>query len=145
MGGERHTQREKAVREGEKFGIECKRSANGAAHKNVTVTNYERLHYFDPNDFAGVVCDESSAIKHFGGEHQKEVTAFTRKVPYRLLCTATAAPNDYIELGTSGGARAGVSSNMGNRRSGAGSVLGLGRFAVPLIWDLMTENLRSRR
>ena len=89
------------MREGEKFGIECKRSANGAAHKNVTVTNYERLHYFDPNDFAGVVCDESSAIKHFGGEHQKEVTAFTRKVPYRLLCTATAAPNDYIELGTS--------------------------------------------
>jgi hypothetical protein len=24
-----------------------------------------------------------------------------REVPYRLLCTATAAPNDYIELGTS--------------------------------------------
>ena len=24
-----------------------------------------------------------------------------RKMPYRLLCTATAAPNDYIELGTS--------------------------------------------
>ncbi len=24
-----------------------------------------------------------------------------RKLPYRLLCTATAAPNDYIELGTS--------------------------------------------
>src|SRR3990167_2728511 len=24
-----------------------------------------------------------------------------RNIPYRLLCTATAAPNDYIELGTS--------------------------------------------
>ncbi len=24
-----------------------------------------------------------------------------RKLPYRLLCTATAAPNDYVELGTS--------------------------------------------
>jgi hypothetical protein len=23
------------------------------------------------------------------------------KLPYRLLCTATAAPNDYVELGTS--------------------------------------------
>jgi hypothetical protein len=29
------------------------------------------------------------------------VTEFLRTLPYRLLCTATAAPNDYIELGTS--------------------------------------------
>ena len=29
------------------------------------------------------------------------VTDFARKLPYRLLCTATAAPNDYVELGTS--------------------------------------------
>jgi hypothetical protein len=29
------------------------------------------------------------------------VTEFMRTLPYRLLCTATAAPNDYIELGTS--------------------------------------------
>jgi hypothetical protein len=89
------------VREGEKFGIECKRSSDGTVHRNITVTNYERLHYFDPNDFVGVVCDESSAIKHFSGERQKAVTAFMNKTPYRLLCTATAAPNDYIELGTS--------------------------------------------
>lgn len=88
------------VREGEKFGIECKRSIDGTPHK-ITVTNYERLHYFDPNDFVGVVCDESSAIKHFSGERQKLVTQFMNKTPYRLLCTATAAPNDYIELGTS--------------------------------------------
>lgn len=30
-----------------------------------------------------------------------EITDFMRKMKYRLLCTATAAPNDYIELGTS--------------------------------------------
>jgi hypothetical protein len=30
-----------------------------------------------------------------------EVTDFARKMSYRLLATATAAPNDYIELGTS--------------------------------------------
>ncbi len=29
------------------------------------------------------------------------ITEFMRQLPYRLLCTATAAPNDYIELGTS--------------------------------------------
>jgi hypothetical protein len=88
------------VREGAKFGIECHRSSDGRAAAGITVTNYERLHHFDPNDFVGAVCDESSAIKHFSGARQKEVTHFLRKLPYRLLATATAAPNDYIELGT---------------------------------------------
>jgi hypothetical protein len=67
----------------------------------IVVTNYERLHHFDCNDFAGVVCDESSILKNFDGETRKAITDFMRKRPYRLLCTATAAPNDYIELGTS--------------------------------------------
>lgn len=88
------------VREGEKFGVECVRSNNGEIKGNIIVTNYERLHYFDRRKFVGVVCDESSAIKHFTGKRQKEVTEFMLKTPYRLLCTATAAPNDYIELGT---------------------------------------------
>lgn len=89
------------VREADKFGIECHRSGDGTVHPGIVVTNYERVHHFDPSDFAGVVCDESSAIKTFGGARQGAVTDFMRKVEYRLLCTATAAPNDYIELGTS--------------------------------------------
>jgi hypothetical protein len=89
------------VREGAKFGIECHRSLDGHRPTRIVVTNYERLHYFNPTDFAGVVCDESSILKHFSGATQKQVTRFLLKVPYRLLCTATAAPNDYIELGTS--------------------------------------------
>jgi hypothetical protein len=89
------------VREGEKFDIECVRSRDGMARGPITVTNYEKLDLFNPSDFAGVVCDESSAIKHFEGQRQKAVTQFMSRMPYRLLCTATAAPNDYIELGTS--------------------------------------------
>jgi len=89
------------VREGEKFGIEVTRCINGKHNGDIVITNYERLHYFDPNDFGGVVCDESSAIKHEKAKRRQEITAFMRKRPYRLLCTATAAPNDHIELGTS--------------------------------------------
>jgi hypothetical protein len=89
------------VREGEKFGIECSRSNDGKVAARITVTNYERLHLFDPDDFAGVVCDESSILKNFDGKRRAIITDFMRKRPYRLLCTATAAPNDYIELGTS--------------------------------------------
>jgi hypothetical protein len=53
------------------------------------------------SDFAGCVCDESSILKNFEGTTKAAITEFMRKMRYRLLCTATAAPNDYIELGTS--------------------------------------------
>lgn len=91
------------VREGEKFGIEVKRSASGVfpSTARIVVTNYERLHRFDPNDFVAVACDESSILKSFDGVLRGMITAFMRKMRYRLLCTATAAPNDYTELGTS--------------------------------------------
>lgn len=89
------------IREGEKFGIEVRRSIDGTVRPGINVTNYERLQHFNPADFIGAVCDESSAIKDFAGQRQKIVTDFMHKLPYRLLCTATASPNDYIELGTS--------------------------------------------
>ena len=89
------------VREGEKFGIEVTRSAGGAPPRpGIYVTNYEKLHLFDCNDWSGVVCDESSAIKAFDGSRRAQVTEFLRTLRYRLMATATAAPNDYIELGT---------------------------------------------
>jgi hypothetical protein len=90
-----------AIREGEKFGIECHRSSDGSVPGRIVITNYERLSAFNPADFAGVVCDESSILKGFDGARRQEITIFMRKIPYRLLATATAAPNDYIELGTS--------------------------------------------
>jgi hypothetical protein len=89
------------VREADKFGIEARHSRDGSSGGHIVVANYERLHYFTASDFAGVVCDESSILKSFAGQRRGKITAFMRKVPYRLLQTATAAPNDYIELGTS--------------------------------------------
>ena len=89
------------IREGEKFGVECHRSSDGSVPGRIVVTNYERLHLFSPADFAGVVCDESSILKSFQGSTRKEITRFMAKMPYRLLATATAAPNDYTELGNS--------------------------------------------
>jgi hypothetical protein len=91
------------VREAAKFGIDCERSSTGhhADGARIIVTNYERLHLFDASRYAGMVCDESSILKNFDGVTKATVTEFMRLMPYRLLCTATAAPNDYIELGTS--------------------------------------------
>jgi len=89
------------VREADKFGLDCIQSRDGKAVSKVTVTNYQQLQKFNPDDFAGCVCDESSILKNFDGAIRAQITDFMRKMPYRLLCTATAAPNDYIELGTS--------------------------------------------
>ena len=90
------------LEEAEKFGIDTVRSMTGKiSGTRIVLTNYERLHHFNHSDFAGVVCDESSIIKNFDGARKGEITEFMKKVRYRLLCTATAAPNDYIEFGTS--------------------------------------------
>jgi len=49
----------------------------------------------------GLLVHNSSILKNFDGKRKAEITEFMRFAPYRLLCTATAAPNDWIELGTS--------------------------------------------
>ena len=92
---------QQTIREADKFGIEARRSNDGRIFTGINVTNYEKLHHFTPHDFAGAVCDESSFIKAMNGKRRAQVTEFLRTLPYRLLATATAAPNDYIELGTS--------------------------------------------
>jgi superfamily II DNA or RNA helicase len=89
------------VAEAARFGMEAARSIDGSVTAPITVTNYEKLHLFDPSDFAGVCCDESSILKHVKGATQKAVTRFMSKMAYRSLWTATAAPNDFTELGTS--------------------------------------------
>lgn len=93
---------DQTLEEAEKFDIDAERSKDGKLPKSkIVITNYEKLHLFDPSDFAGCVCDESSILKNFKGTTRIAVTAFMRKLGFRLLCTATASPNDYIELGTS--------------------------------------------
>ena len=91
------------VEEAEKFGIEAFRSPDGKwpFGKGIITTNYERLHYFDADEFSGVVCDESSILKNFDGSIKAQITKFMRKVEYRSMYTATPSPNDYTELGTS--------------------------------------------
>lgn len=89
------------VSEAQKFGMDAEYSRDGHYSTRIVVTNYERLHYFNPSDFAGCVCDESSILKNVTGARRTEITDVMRRIEYRLLCTATAAPNDYFELGTS--------------------------------------------
>lgn len=92
---------EQSEKESVRFGIASQVSRDGQFANGIVITNYERLHHFNWQDFAGVACDESSILKGFGGARRKQITRFMSKLPYRLLCTATPSPNDYVELGTS--------------------------------------------
>lgn len=87
------------VREGEKFGVKVTLCKTGAdVRRGINVTNYERLHHFRPDRFAGVVADESSILKAYDGKLRREITEFAKSIPYRLACTATPAPNDLPEI-----------------------------------------------
>ena len=88
--------------EAKKLGIDdIEYSKDGKYSKKIVICNYERLHYFDSNNFVAVILDESSILKNFDGKIKGQITSFIKKIPYRFLSTATPSPNDFIELGTS--------------------------------------------
>lgn len=94
---------EQTRREAAKFGIcevtVCRSGAD--VQDGVNITNYEMMEHFDASAFSGVVLDESSILKSFTGKYKTLLTDMFCMTPYRLLCTATIAPNDYTEIGTS--------------------------------------------
>ena len=90
------------IAEAEKFGIsDISYSKDGSINSKIVVCNYERLEKFNSESFDCVILDESSILKNFDGAIKNQVTTFMKKVKYRFLFTATPAPNDYIEFGTS--------------------------------------------
>lgn len=66
----------------------------------IDIINYEQLHNVDASEYIGVVLDESSILKGIDGKTRMMVTDMFRETPYRLSCTATPSPNDFMELGT---------------------------------------------
>ena len=88
-------------REAVKFGIDAKaiRDPSQMDGSRIYITNYDRLDKFDPDEFGGVVLDESSILKSFHGATTRALIAAFRNTPFRLCCTATPAPNDHAELG----------------------------------------------
>lgn len=90
---------EQTRREGEKFGIPVVVARKQSDAGRITVANYEMLEHFDPAHFAGIVLDESSILKSYTGAFRNQIIESFGATPYRLACTATPAPNDFVELG----------------------------------------------
>lgn len=91
------------AREAERFGIGevhvCR--TNDDVKEGLNITNYEMIEHFDTSQFIAVVLDESSILKSFTSKTTADFTLRFARTPYKLLCTATIAPNDYTEIGTS--------------------------------------------
>lgn len=88
-------------REGEKFDVPvmvCRDQTDVAP--GVNITNYEMLDHFDASAFSGVILDESSILKHQDSRTRQKLTDAFRDTPFKLCCTATPAPNDFMELGS---------------------------------------------
>ena len=90
---------QQTVSEGAKFGIDCIYSRDNATDAKIVITNYEMLQHFDVGDYSGVVLDESSILKAYDGKTRTHIIESFSETPWRLACTATPAPNDFMELG----------------------------------------------
>lgn len=89
------------VREGESLGIRVHQCRDGSdVLPGINITNYDRLHRFDPSHFSAVVLDESSIIKHHDAKTLATLLQAFKHAPFKLCATATPAPNDWTELGT---------------------------------------------
>lgn len=88
------------VREGRMFGIEVTKCRTSDDLKDgINITNYEMLQHFEGIDFTAVVLDESSILKSYSGAIRNQIIDMFKFTPFKLACTATPAPNDYMELG----------------------------------------------
>lgn len=87
-------------REAEKFGYKTKIvTCQDECVEGINITNYEKINKFVAKEFIAVVLDESSILKSYTGKMRTMIIETFKNVPYKLACTATPAPNDYMELG----------------------------------------------
>ena len=70
------------------------------AKGRILITNYERVRDGDinPQEFAATVLDEASVLRSYGSKTFQTFMPLFKNVPYKLVATATPAPNRYKEL-----------------------------------------------
>ena len=88
------------IREGKKINVPISYAHNQLEVKEgITISNYERIESFDAKEFSGIILDESSILKSFDSSTRNLIIENFKDTPYKLACTATPAPNDFMELG----------------------------------------------
>jgi len=87
---------------GKEFGYDvnlCKHPQD--VKDGMNIVNIDRLQNFEGiiDKLTGICIDESSILKSVDGKMRTFILSAFRRTPFRLACTATAAPNDHMEFG----------------------------------------------
>lgn len=85
---------DQTIKEAEMMGVEITRGGS-----KIEIINYDRLHQVEPGEYEAVVFDESSIMKSFDSRTRQLAESIFGNTKYRLACSATPSPNDYLEIG----------------------------------------------
>lgn len=73
------------------------RNTGGKWSEGIGILNYESLRDVDMKGVAGIAVDEASILKNGDGATRNWLIGLSRGIEYRLLCSATPAPNEQAE------------------------------------------------
>ena len=87
-------------RRADRWGYEARviREQSDAGH-GINICNYDRIAKLDVSQFSAVSLDEASILKSFTGKTTRALIDAFRGQRFKLVATATPAPNDHMELG----------------------------------------------
>lgn len=87
-------------RRAERWGYEARILRKQAdAGPGINICNYDRMDKIDADTFDIVSCDEASILKSFTGKIRGALIDAHKHARFKLVATATPAPNDHMELG----------------------------------------------
>ena len=87
---------DQTIHEAAQMLIEVGRVGSGC---QIEIVNYERMHQVDTSKYEAVVFDESSIMKSLESKTREKAERAFSHCKYRLACSATPAPNDFLEIG----------------------------------------------
>lgn len=134
------------VRRAHRWGYEARAIRDAAdIGPGINVINYDRIDKIDTAAFDVVALDEASILKNFTGKTTRALIDAFIQTRFRLVATATPAPNDHMELGNYGDFLSVMSANemlsrfFINDTSEASQSWRLKRHAVDAFWDWMVS------
>lgn len=87
-------------RRAEKYGYDARViREQSEAGPGINIINYDRMEKIDPSAFGAVSLDEGSILKSFTGKTTRTLIEAFKGHRFKLVATATPAPNDHMELG----------------------------------------------
>jgi hypothetical protein len=87
-------------KEGIALGYNCRVIRNQSEAKHgINICNYDRLDHLDCAAYGAVSLDEASILKSFTGKTTRALIDAFKGIRFKLVATATPAPNDHMELG----------------------------------------------